>query len=98
VCGSPKLLPRATDLSYFNYETKAAASTSSPQFQVLADSGAQGLLFRSKRDRHVLSVHPAAHPPPGASGSGDEGCTRLTIDTREYTQVVIYDHATRKKL
>ena len=56
--------------------------------QVIADNEA-GLLFKNKRDRKVINVDPSANP-------GDNS-TRTEISTKEYLQVVIYDHMTRRK-
>ncbi len=50
--GKKKLLPRPSDLSYFNWDTQTSTSNSSPNFQVIADNEA-GLLFKNKRDRKV---------------------------------------------
>jgi hypothetical protein len=40
-----KLLPKPSDLSYYNWETQLSTSNSSPLYQVIADS-AQGLVSR----------------------------------------------------
>jgi len=84
-----KLLPRPTDLSYYNWETQLSTSNSSPHYQVIADS-AQGLLFKNKRDRKVINVNPALSP-------GDN-TTRLELPSDEYVQIVIYDHTTRRRI
>ena len=83
-----KLMPKPTDLSYYNWETQTSTSNSTPNFQVIADNEA-GLLFKNKRDRKVINVDPKANP-------GDNS-TRTEIKTTEYIQVVIYDHMTRRK-
>lgn len=83
-----KLMPRPTDLSYYNWETLTSTSNSTINFQVIADNEA-GLLFKNKRDRKILNVDPKANP-------GDNS-TRTEIQTDEYLQVVIYDHMTRRK-
>ncbi|EGZ15652.1 hypothetical protein PHYSODRAFT_302108 [Phytophthora sojae] len=83
-----KLLPKSSDLSYYNWETQTSTSNSTPNFQVIADSET-GLLFKNKRDRKVVNVDPKANP-------GDNS-TRTEIKTKEYLQVVIYDHMTRRK-
>ena len=36
--GKKRLLPRASDLSYYNWDTQAATATSTTNFQVLSDS------------------------------------------------------------
>ena len=51
-----KLMPRPSDLSYYNWETQHSTSNSTPNFQVIADNEA-GLLFKNKRDRKVR-LHP----------------------------------------
>lgn len=84
-----KLLPKPTDLSYFNWDTNLSTSNSTPHYQVIADN-AQGLLFKNKRDRKIVNVNPEALP-------GDN-TTRVELDTAEYVQVVFYDHSTRRRL
>ncbi|KAG5192890.1 putative flagellar/basal body protein [Tribonema minus] len=83
-----KLMPKPSDLSYYNWETQTTTSTSTPNFQVIADSEA-GLLFKNKRDRKVINVDPKV--PPG------DNTTRIEVKSLEYMQVVIYDHMTRRK-
>eukprot|EP01038_Epipyxis_sp_PR26KG_P016266 gene16266-22154_t len=85
-----KLMPKPTDLSYYNWETQLSTSNSTPYYQVIADS-AQGLLFKNKRDRKIINVNPESEP-------GDN-TTRTEIECGEYyTQVVIYDHSTRRRV
>ena len=43
-----KLLPKPSDLSYYNWETQLSTSNSTPLYQVIADS-VTGLLFKNKR-------------------------------------------------
>eukprot|EP00277_Geminigera_cryophila_P013105 CAMPEP_0179453208 /NCGR_PEP_ID=MMETSP0799-20121207/37095_1 /TAXON_ID=46947 /ORGANISM="Geminigera cryophila, Strain CCMP2564" /LENGTH=235 /DNA_ID=CAMNT_0021249903 /DNA_START=14 /DNA_END=721 /DNA_ORIENTATION=+ len=83
-----KLMPKPSDLSYYNWETQHSTSNSTPNFQVIADNEA-GLLFKNKRDRKVINVDPKSLP-------GDNS-RRIEIKTQEYLQVVIYDHVTRRK-
>jgi hypothetical protein len=83
-----KLMPKPSDLSYYNWETQTSTSNSTPNFQVIADNEA-GLLFKNKRDRKVINVDPKSQP-------GDNS-RRIEITTHEYIQVVIYDHVTRRK-
>ncbi|XP_075462653.1 cilia- and flagella-associated protein 299 [Ascaphus truei] len=86
--GKKKLLPRPTDLSFYNWETHVSTSNVSPNYQVIAENSS-GLLFKNKRDRKVVNVDPKASP-------GDNS-TRSPIQTDLYLQVVIYDHVTRRK-
>ena len=83
-----KLMPMMTDLSFYNWETQTTTSNATPNFQVIADNEA-GLLFKNKRDRKVINVDPKARP-------GDNS-RRIELHTHEYTQVVLYDHVTRRK-
>mmetsp|Transcript_5767 Transcript_5767/g.9997 ORF Transcript_5767/g.9997 Transcript_5767/m.9997 type:complete len:237 (-) Transcript_5767:573-1283(-) len=83
-----RLMPRPTDLSFYNWETQMSTSNPTPNFQVIADNEA-GLLFKNKRDRKVINVDPRARP-------GDNS-TRTELGTQEYMQVVIYDHVTRRR-
>eukprot|EP01113_Clastostelium_recurvatum_P000497 TRINITY_DN10227_c0_g1_i3.p1 TRINITY_DN10227_c0_g1~~TRINITY_DN10227_c0_g1_i3.p1 ORF type:complete len:241 (-),score=48.02 TRINITY_DN10227_c0_g1_i3:377-1099(-) len=83
-----KLLPRPTDLSFYNWETQTPTSNPTPNFQVIADNEA-GLLFKNKRDRKIINVDPKADP-------GDNS-RRVEIKSPEYMQIVIYDHVTRRK-
>ena len=84
------LLPKPTDLSYYNWETQLSTSNSSPHYQVIADS-AQGLLFKNKRDRKIVNVNPD-------NASPGDNTIRIEINTTEYVQVVLYDHSTRRRL
>jgi Domain of unknown function (DUF4464) len=84
-----KLLPKPTDLSYFNWDTQLATSNSSPYYQVISDNHL-GLLFKNKRDRKLINVNPEVNP-------GDN-TTRMELETTEYVQIVIYDHTTRRRL
>ena len=82
-------MPKPTDLSFFNWDAQHATLNDSPNFRVDANSDA-GLLFRNKRDRKVINVDPNKDPP------GD-GTKRVEIETDDYTQVVFFDHITRRK-
>lgn len=83
------LMPRETDLSFFNWDGQKASISDSPNFRTDANSDA-GLLFRNKRDRKVIYVNPENDNP------GDD-TEREVIECEEYTQVVFFDHLTRRK-
>merc|ERR1719198_2297588 len=55
-----RLLPRPSDLSFYNWDTQRSTSNESPNFQIMPDHE-QGLLFKNKRDRKVI-VDPKADP------------------------------------
>ncbi|CAD7696110.1 unnamed protein product, partial [Ostreobium quekettii] len=83
-----RLIPKPSDLSFYNWDTQMSTSNPTPNFQVIADSE-KGLLFKNKRDRKVINVDPSQKP-------GDNS-TRTEVDTDEHMQVVIYDHVTRRR-
>eukprot|EP00771_Trimastix_marina_P000549 gnl/Trimastix_PCT/1569.p1 GENE.gnl/Trimastix_PCT/1569~~gnl/Trimastix_PCT/1569.p1 ORF type:complete len:240 (+),score=62.83 gnl/Trimastix_PCT/1569:43-762(+) len=86
-----ELMPKTTDLSYYNWETQVATSNSTPNFDVIADNGT-GLQFKNKRDRKTINVEPQKEP-------GDL-TRRIDIDVRnvgQYLQAVLYVHETRRK-
>ncbi|XP_075401028.1 cilia- and flagella-associated protein 299 [Tenrec ecaudatus] len=86
--GKKRLLPKPTDLSFYNWDSHVAVWNSSPNYQVIADNP-EGLLFKYKRDRKILNVDPKAHP--------GENSTRTSIQTELYIQTVIFDHISRRK-
>uniref|UniRef100_A0A8C6GDX8 Cilia- and flagella-associated protein 299 n=1 Tax=Mus spicilegus TaxID=10103 RepID=A0A8C6GDX8_MUSSI len=86
--GKRRLLPRTTDMSFYNWDSHIAVCNSSPNYQVIADNP-EGLLFKYKRDRKILNVDPKAHP-------GDNS-TRIPIQTDLYAHAVLFDHVSRRK-
>ena len=87
--GKKLLMPKPTDLSFYNWEAQVTTSNDSPNFRVDTHDE-KGILFRNKRDRKVINVNPNVDPP------GDS-TQRIEIDCEEYTQVVFFDHFTRRK-
>jgi hypothetical protein len=90
-----KLLPKATDLSFYNWKTHMCVSNSTQAYQVIADS-AQGIIFKNRRDRRMINVNPEAASP-------GENTTRVEIEldpknSEGYIQIVLYDHSTRRRL
>ncbi|XP_003790102.1 uncharacterized protein C4orf22 homolog [Otolemur garnettii] len=86
--GKKKLLPKPTDMSFYNWDNHIALCNSTPNYQVISDNP-EGLLFKYKRDRKILNVDPKAQP-------GDNS-TRTPIQTDLYIQVAIFDHVSRRK-
>ncbi|KAM5339226.1 cilia- and flagella-associated protein 299 isoform 2-T2 [Glossophaga mutica] len=84
--GKKRLLPRPTDLSFYNWNSNTATCNSTPNYQVIADNP-EGLVFKYKRDCKILNVDPKA--PPG------DDSARTPIDTKLYIQAVIFDHIFR---
>ena len=83
-----RLIPRSTDLSYYNWETQTCTSNPTANFEVIAENG-MGLLFRNIHDRKIINVDPKTSP-------GDNS-TRTEITTPECFQCVIYDHINRRR-
>ncbi|KAJ3227243.1 hypothetical protein HK099_002936 [Clydaea vesicula] len=83
------MMPRTSDMSFYNWETQTCTSSATPNFQVIADNE-NGLLFKNKRDRKIINVDPKESKP------GDN-TTRTQIRCSEHIQVVIYDHLSRRK-
>lgn len=52
-----KLLPKPTDLSFYNWENQMIVSNNTPNYQVISES-VKGLLFKNKRDRKLVNVDP----------------------------------------
>uniref|UniRef100_A0A8C0F6R7 Cilia- and flagella-associated protein 299 n=1 Tax=Bubo bubo TaxID=30461 RepID=A0A8C0F6R7_BUBBB len=55
--GKKRLLPRNTDLSFYNWDRNVSTSNSSPNYQVIAEN-ACGLLFKNRNDRKIINVDP----------------------------------------
>ena len=88
--GAARLMPRLSDMAYFNWKTQHARCNNTPNWQVLSES-VNGLVFKSRRDRKVVSVDPRAESPGDSS-------TRTLLTSPDYTQVVLYDHVIRQKI
>ncbi|KFU83806.1 Uncharacterized protein C4orf22, partial [Chaetura pelagica] len=55
--GKRRLLPRSTDLSFYNWDRDVSTSCSSPNYEVIAES-AIGVLFKNKSDGQIINVDP----------------------------------------
>ncbi|KAG5457714.1 MAG: hypothetical protein BJ554DRAFT_2203, partial [Olpidium bornovanus] len=73
--GTKLLLPRPSDLSFYNWETQTCTSNSTPNFQVVADNES-GLLFKNKRDRKIINVDPKVRPKRILTFNGHFGSPR----------------------
>ena len=82
------LLPRPSDLSFYNWETQTCTSNATTNFQVIADNE-KGLQFKNKRDRKIIHVNPESHP--------GHSSFRKPIENSQYVQCVLYDHVTRRR-
>ncbi|KAJ8383673.1 hypothetical protein AAFF_G00216440 [Aldrovandia affinis] len=86
--GDKKLLPKSTDLSFFNWETDHLTSSDSPNYKVI-DDDPSGMVFKNKLDRKIVDVN--LKGPTGDSSSN------TPIQTSRYMQVVIFDHVNRRR-
>lgn len=86
--GKKRLIPRSTDLSYYNWKTQSSSAGPTSNFEII-DNVTPGLLFKNKRDRKVINVDPSMSP-------GDN-TIRTSCETTEYEHVVFFDHITRRK-
>ncbi|KAM4616013.1 cilia- and flagella-associated protein 299 [Polymixia lowei] len=85
--GKKRLMPRPSDLSFYNWKTQMSASHTSANYQVIRDNPG-GLLFMNKRDRKILNVDPWVAP--------GENSSRTVLQSGLYIQVVLYDHIARR--
>lgn len=85
--GKKRMMPRLTDLSFFNWDSMVVQCQSTPNYQVITERGS-GLLFKNKVDRKIISVDPLL-PVPG------DNTLRSIVKTPIYKQAVFYDHETR---
>ncbi len=54
---SKMLCPKTSDMSFYNWETQTCMTNATPNYQPIADNE-NGLLFKNKRDRKIISVDP----------------------------------------
>ncbi|XP_026105841.1 uncharacterized protein C4orf22 homolog [Carassius auratus] len=85
--GKKRLMPKPTDLSFYNWGTQVAKDNASSNYEVITKNP-RGLLFKCKNDRNILNVDPETTP-------GDSSI-RTPVQCDPYMHVVIYDHITRK--
>jgi hypothetical protein len=55
--GAKRLLPKPSDLSFYNWENQTTTSVNTPNYQIIAEN-VKGILFKNKRDRKILNVDP----------------------------------------
>lgn len=85
------LLPKKTDLSYYNWNTGACYINDSKNFKNEENYEKQELMFKNKRDRKNISI--------ASNKVDDENSARLEVTSTipEYEQIVIFDHFSKKK-
>lgn len=85
------LLPRKTDLSYYNWNTGTCYINDSRNFKNEEIYERQELVFKNKRDRKAISI--------GTERPDDENSSRTEISSSipEYEQIVIFDHYSKRK-
>lgn len=82
--GRTRLLPCATDLSYYNWATQTLETTHSEDFRAVSDMHAGVLVLENRRDGTAIRVDPSCDP--GVCS------TRTGVETGEYQQVLLFDH------
>ncbi len=82
--GRKRLLPCATDLSYYNWATQTLETSPSEDFLAVSDVHAGFLELENKRDGTAIRVDPSC--APGLYS------TRIEVETDEYQQVLLFDH------
>ncbi|XP_076348969.1 cilia- and flagella-associated protein 299-like [Tachypleus tridentatus] len=87
--GRKKILPKISDLSYYNWKTQRTTFSPTPYYQVITDNR-DGILFKNKKDRKILNVDPKAQSP-------GEDSVRISVNSSIYLQVALYDHFSRQK-
>ncbi|KAK9802027.1 hypothetical protein WJX73_003101 [Symbiochloris irregularis] len=86
--GRERLLPRPSDLSYYNWTTHLLSSQASTFFEVQEDNPA-GLFFKHRQDRKIISVDTAQ--------ASDESCHRIVLEDPGYQQAILFDHEVRRR-
>uniref|UniRef100_T1J7Q3 Cilia- and flagella-associated protein 299 n=1 Tax=Strigamia maritima TaxID=126957 RepID=T1J7Q3_STRMM len=85
-----KILPRPSDLSYFNWESQIVYGKSSPNYEIVS-TDVTSLFFRNRLDRKILDVDPRSASPGDSS-------VRTVMTSSNYIQLALYDHITRRRL
>jgi len=87
--GEKKFLPKKGDLSYMTWTNMKTYTKNSPNYEVLTDS-MDGMRFRNKKDDKILN-------PNIYSKTCGEKSIRTAIRTKDYLQVVFFDHMNMKR-
>lgn len=77
-------------IRYYNWRSGYSVVNCTDNYEVITDP-ALGLIFVNKHDRKHISVDPTLESP-------GNNTVRLTIATKKYDEVVLYDHVNRKKI
>lgn len=80
---SKTLIPRKSDLSYYNWKTGTSILNQSPNFKPISD-GESGLVFQNIHDDNFITVHPAL--------TLESNPARVAINSEMYGDVVLYDY------
>lgn len=89
--GTKLLLPRKTDLSYYNWYTGACHINDSKNFKSETTFEGHHLIFKNKKDRKAI--------PVTAEQLDSETTQRIEVTSKipEYEQTIIFDHFTKKR-
>ena len=85
------LLPRKTDLSYYNWNTGTCYINDSKNFKNEEVYEKQELMFKNKRNRKSLAI--------SSDRTDDENSSRIELTSfiPEYEQIVLFDHFSKRK-
>ncbi|XP_050423166.1 cilia- and flagella-associated protein 299-like [Adelges cooleyi] len=86
--GTKFLMPKKTDLSYYNWRSNTTYINKSKNFTPIAKS--TGLVFQCNGDRMIVNINPYLHP--------GENSDSIRIYTNKYLQVMLFDHILKIKL
>ncbi|CAL1533673.1 unnamed protein product [Lymnaea stagnalis] len=83
-----RLMPKPTDLSFFNWDSKIVQGMNSPNYEVIA-SFLSGMVFRNRRDGKMVN------PDPSLNSPGDNS-SKTMLHSELYLQAFVMDHFHRK--
>ena len=86
--GKRRLIPRLSDLCYYNWSTFQVRFNSSENYLVTTDIK-EGLQFMNKADRKLITVNP--------KGSPGDNTSVVHIRDLRYMHAMVYDHFLRIK-
>jgi hypothetical protein len=89
--GTKLLLPKKTDLSYYNWYTGMCHINDSKNFKSETTFEGHQLVFKNKKDRKAIVVT--------AEQLDDEATQRVEVSSKipEYEQTILFDHYTKKR-
>ncbi|XP_015110939.1 cilia- and flagella-associated protein 299-like [Diachasma alloeum] len=87
--GRRKLRPGKSDLSYYHWKTKKLILNGTDNYEPVMDVK-KGILLKNLKDLKFVDLDPKTSPGVDTF--------RLRVESRDYQQVVLYDHVVRCRL